>query len=310
MKKRDLLVVLLFIPALSFGQQDVEIIPANGTSFVVKESGGSVRTLEVTSDGRIILNGKEADFVPPDVTISAPDMTDGNSATVSVTFTDDKGLFKVLSETPDQGKGGTLFAEEKLVNVVYQTLPQFGKNTIVEAYAIDLAGNTTTATHTISSDTAIKTGTYILSPPLNLNMTGQGCGMGNYSPLIRTINTVLVNGRYHTDPTRKCDSNDSVEVENPVACLEIFLNWEVQSPFQTGIRVALPTFETMTFAKSNQKGSWQSGAGYSWQVYVDMTGEFFGGPQPAFTAQVSFRCSSLQYGSESYGPFLFNATLQ
>ena len=54
------------------------------------------KTLEITSNGDILINGKFLDSTPPTIRIDAPTVATGATSTVTLTAEDDEGIFKVL----------------------------------------------------------------------------------------------------------------------------------------------------------------------------------------------------------------------
>jgi hypothetical protein len=299
-------ILFLLCSTVVLAAGEVVIVPPSGGSFVVKDGSGQNRAFEVTSEGDILVDGKELDFLPPEVVITAPDFATGGMVDIKVDFTDDKGLFRVLSETPDADEGGILLNGETSTSVEYSTYPAFGDTTIVEAYATDLGGNTTVSAHEIVSNTIIKPGSYILSAPLVLEVDSLVCNM--HEPYTASLVAFNVSAKFKSE-FQECDWRDDGESPAAVACVSV-IGQTSSGYLPSGVNVdaAIDSVEASSFAK-DQKNSGGSGSGESYDWYTNMSAQFTGGAVPTISAVFSIRCESSVHGTLILGPYNVSGSL-
>jgi len=260
-----------------------------------------------------------ADIESPFVSIEAPTSTLGQPEKVKVTYTDSKGLFRVYSDASGSGisnpflssSSSTLVSEvlyESEISVVRESsiIVPFGGESVIHAYAIDLAGNATTATSTINSIVGISTGQYKLDPPLNETISGSGCQLENSDRLLKA-ETINVSGRFKPDLGEKCANYNMNEIENAVACISVSLQEQEYSGFG-GTVGALTSIEDTEYS-ANSGGSSGSGAGDSYNSYTQMHVQFFDTTPATVAIDMTLTCESTQYGTTSFGPYQLYGSL-
>ena len=203
------LVTLSLISIMAAAQSDVVVVPPSGGSFVVTDGAGGNKTLEVTSDGEIYVDGNLADFEKPVIVIEAPTTASG-PVTIKMTVTDNQGLFEVRTYLPESGD---FDRPRGALEYIYEgeVAPNFSGDSVIETYAIDVSGNVTFATAIISSDNVITEGLYNVTPPVTGEFSIDGCG-GEYSSTnVYSWSQVTVSGRYR-NPADPVDTY-AVQVE-------------------------------------------------------------------------------------------------
>lgn len=247
-----------------------------------------------------------ADIEAPTVVRDAPASTSGGQETITITFADNVGLFQVWPYDNGQDYIRALFSGEKTKTIEYEKTPYFGVDTKIEAYAIDLAGNATATTSTITSNASINPGTYILDTSLVAEISGQGCGLNSYGPFTATAVSIGVTGEYRNG----CDLYDANESPETVACINVYINWETNLPYNSNplagsVSAGINSDTASSFSKDQRNSS--SG---SYATYTNMTAMFSNTTPATVSLEMTLRCESDEYGTEVWGPYNMEGTLQ
>ena len=290
--------IALAIINVAHGANDIEFTPANGSSFVVKDGLGQTKTLEITSNGDILINGKFLDSTPPTIRIDAPTVAIGATSTVTLTAEDDEGIFKVLYvEGEGSSEDSYLQSGEETVVIDRIFGNRFGNTNILKAYAIDLSGNVTIATHEIASDVALKTGSYALDSPIMEEFSPQGCG-GNAFEIM--ANNLIIDG-YYKQQDSKCDSSDVNEDPVAVACISASIDTPI-APFYGAASGAINSVGVTSFSLKSSFGF-----GDTLTTLIDF--DFFDTTPATIGATMTIMCESANYGTEKWGPVNMQGSL-
>lgn len=325
LKTLGLLSIAAMLSPLAQSAGDIVFNSAKGKSIVITDSTGQKKVLEVTPKGKIRVNGREADFEPPTVVIDAPTSTVGGEATIRTTFTDNQGLFRYSSGFKNfYSRQGELFAKEKTLTVEYKVVPFFGQNSRVEAFATDLSGNTTTATGVISSETGITAGTYVLSEPLNEQISGSDCDLSYYnSPIPLVANIISVTGEFkgqnsgYDSCAPQFHYGDDPDPPDPnyVACVSVSVGFEGgYFPLGGGVSADLNSVLDTSFSETTIHGSGSGGnENYAKYTYMDVV--FSDTTPPTISVDMTLRCETRNYSTgetrtEEFGPYHMEGTLQ
>jgi hypothetical protein len=311
------LVTLSLISIMAAAQSDVVVVPPSGGSFVVTDGAGGNKTLEVTSDGEIYVEGNLADFEKPVIVIEAPTTASG-PVTIKMTVTDNQGLFEVRTYLPESGD---FDRPRGALEYIYEgeVAPNFSGDSVIETYAIDVSGNVTFATAIISSDNVITEGLYNVTPPVTGEFSIDGCG-GEYSSTnVYSWSQVTVSGRYRDKNDYfgdRCGSslNGGGGYANPdsVACVSVGVRNTAAGDFDpfggasaSGELVAGATKFYKEELSRTSSGSF--GSDYTYNI-IDF--EYFDTNPGTLRVELSLRCESDQFGTETVGPFILNATFE
>lgn len=140
--------VISALPLQGLAADNIEFIPANGASFIVTDSTGQQRVLEVTADGDILVNGQLLDVEPPSISMIVEDTENEYQKLLTISATDNVGI---ASTGFQRGYPGMLDQEfylkgEKSISLGTREVnlpPEKGARTEIWAVAIDYAGNRT-----------------------------------------------------------------------------------------------------------------------------------------------------------------------
>ncbi len=245
------------------------------------------------------------DNEPPEILIEAPTDSSGDCQLVRVTHTDNDGLFEVgAADTESYGCDGTqpgytrgvLYEDKQEVVNERVILVPFGEEYVVRASSIDFSGNATTATHTITSSTAITVGYYKLDIPLDETLSGSGCQL-QYGDRQLDAEWLSVYGRYKPNLNEMCTFNSGIsEPENAVACVSVDISGV------GGASQGITSIEDTAFSARRQNSS-GSGGGDSYRSYTYMDVEFFDTTPATVSVEMTLECDSSKYGTTIFGPY-------
>ena len=236
-----------------------------------------------------------------------------------MTVTDNQGLYETYTRGNYRSVGGYARPLGEVKHVFEEEVaPSFGGDTNVESWAIDLSGNIAFTTATISSDNVITEGLYNVTPPVTGEFSIDGCG-GEYSSTnVYSWSQVTVSGRYRDiNDSYGCGSslNGGGGYANPdsVACVSVGVRntaADVFGPFggagASGELVAGGT----KFYKEELGVTSSGGFGYNYSEYYIIDFEYFDTNPATLRVELSLRCESDQFGTETVGPFILNATFE
>jgi len=264
-----------------------------------------------------------ADLESPEILIKVPANTLGDFEKVKVTYTDNRGLFKVASNalqrlTGFNGFNGVNVLLSPVSEVLYESelevvressiIVPFGGEYVVRAYATDLAGNSSTATSTISSDVGISVGQYKLDEPLNEIISGSGCQL-QYADRLIKAETIHVSGSFKPNLDEQCAYYNINEPENAVACISVGLALQEYNGLGGSVVGAITSIEDTEFS-ANTGGTSGSGGGDNYKAFTQMDVEFFNTTPATVAIDMTLKCESTAYGTTTFGPYQLHGTLE
>lgn len=246
-----------------------------------------------------------ADSEPPQILIDAPATTVGGNELVTTTFSDDQGLFKY-----SVGSERERVSYESEIEIVVErsVVPEFGKDTLLTAYATDRSGNAATATHVIQSETGITPGIYVLDEPLNETISGSGCNLQYQDFPSLEADRVYVYGAF-LQPNEMCDYRANEDPENTVACISVSVQGTSNSSLSGYAKSAITSIGD-TVISADTLNSSGSGSGDSYKTYTQMNAEFYDTIPATVSIDMTLRCESTTYGTTTFGPYQLHGTLQ
>ena len=261
---------------------------------------------------------RAADLEPPQILVDAPVSTADDEALVTVTFTDNQGLFKYSFGDSGSGLGSSAVAYESERSIVREQLyaAPFGQdlNVMLYAHATDLSGNSATASEKfiIKSTAAITPGNYVLDELLDETISGSGCDLQYFTPTQLQANRIDVYGSF-SDRNGYFNSCNNMDVENALACIIVNVSNIVDntSDFVLGGQVSgvIMSVEDAVFSFESL-GSTARGGGDTSKTYTQMDVEFYDTVPATIGINMTLRCESTQYGTTSFGPYQLYGTLQ
>jgi hypothetical protein len=262
-------------------------------------------------------NLQSTDSQPPTITINAPTYASQSPEIVSASFTDDQGLFEIKvgalepydPEDLTWGEARTLLAGEKSTTLEINQWMEFGFDTVVQAYAIDLAGNAATAFVTIASQTAIKSGAYTLDVPLNEEISGEGCYLELWGPVSISASRLHLGG-YYKRTGDVCDGSDPNEAPDAVACIYTGLEWSDGSFGLGGQTVSGISSLSDTYYSKDELTYPETGSTGEDQFFTYMDVQYFDTNPPSVRVDMTLRCESPVHGTTEFGPYQLEGTLE
>ena len=261
---------------------------------------------------------RAADLEPPQILVDAPVSTADDEALVTVTFTDNQGLFKYSFGDSGSGLGSSAVAYESERSIVREQLyaAPFGQdlNVMLYAHATDLSGNSATASEKfiIKSTAAITPGNYVLDELLDETISGSGCDLQYFTPTQLQANRIDVYGSF-SDRNGYFNSCNNMDVENALACITVNVSNTVDNSadFLLGGQVTgvIMSVEDAVFSFESL-GSTSMGGGDTSKTYTQMDVEFYDTVPATIGINMTLRCESTQYGTTSFGPYQLYGTLQ
>ena len=159
MKKTTLFVLFPLIIAMPVYGEDAVIQLAPNSSFVVKDSSGTQQLLTVNQNGKLLVNGRDADFTPPVTQVTAPEIATQYEMPYSISATDNTGLAYFIRSgnlsalpmgtLPSAGAFPPHVTSNKITGKIGVPL---NSDPVIRTYTIvDTSGNSTTAEIQINS---------------------------------------------------------------------------------------------------------------------------------------------------------------